>query len=122
MVESSSEKSLLLQFTGENHVFKIIDFLVDNLYTDFSKKQIAEGADISRASLFQHWHVLEGYGIVTITRSFGKTRLYTLNKKSAVTQKILELEKALIAEAMGKDSVKTEKSKRKMITQQPSNS
>ncbi len=106
MIETHSEKSLLLQFTGENPIFKIIDFLVNNLYTDFSKKQIAEGAGISRASVFQYWNILETYGIVKITRSFGKTKLYTLNKKNAVTQKVLELEKALIAESLERRAVK----------------
>lgn len=43
-----------------------------------------------------------------VTRSFGKTRLYTLNVKNPVTQKIIELEKTLIAEAMNKASKKKE--------------
>src|SRR3989338_4304899 len=106
MIQTSSEKSLLLQFTGETPLFKIIDFLVYNLSSDFSKKQIAEGTGLSRASVFHYWNLLERYGIVKVTRSFGKTRLYTLNKKNAVTQKILELEKALIGESLERHIVR----------------
>ena len=90
-------KSLLLQLTGEMPLFKIIDFLVDNKGGDFSKSEIAKGAEISRASLFQYWPVLDVHKIVKVTRTFGKTKLYTLNTNSAITKRILDLEKALIS-------------------------
>lgn len=101
-----SEKSLLLNLTGEMPLFKVIDFLLDNKGMDFSKTDIAKGAEISRASLFNYWSELERHGIVKVTRSFGKTRLYTLNSKNPVTQKIIELEKTLIAEALEKANKK----------------
>lgn len=96
------ERSLLLQLTGEMPLFKIIDFLVDNKGMDFTKKDIIEGADISRASLFNYWSELEKYGMVKVTRRFGKTKLYTLNSKSLLIKKILDLEKVLISESMEK--------------------
>ena len=96
------ENSLLLNLTGDMPLFKIIDFLLENKGMDFSKSDIAKGAEISRASLFNYWNEIEKHGIVKVTRSFGKTKLYTLNSKNPVTLKIMELEKALIAEAMNK--------------------
>ena len=96
------EKSLLLQLTGEMPLFKIIDFLVENKGMDFAKSEIAKGADISRASLFKYWKGVEMYGIVKVTRQFGKTRLYTLNSKSKIAKRILDLEKALISESLEK--------------------
>ncbi len=103
-----SETSLLLNLTGEMLLFKVIDFLLDNKGMDFSKKDIAKGAEISRASLFNYWSELERHGIVKVTRSFGKTKLYTLNSKNPVTQKIIELEKTLIAEALDNASINRE--------------
>ncbi|MBI2546803.1 hypothetical protein HYV81_06515 [Candidatus Woesearchaeota archaeon] len=94
------EKSLLLQLTGEMPLFKIIDFLLDNKGLDFSKTEIAKGSGISRASLFNHWEQIEKHSIVDVTRRFGKTRLYTLNSTNPVTQRIIELERALIAQAL----------------------
>ena len=102
------EKSLLLNLTGEMPLFKIIDFLLENKEMDFSKSDISKGAGISRASLFNYWSEIEKHGIVKATRSFGKTKLYTLNVKNPVTQKIIELEKTLIAEAMDKASKRKE--------------
>ena len=100
------EKSLLLNLTGEMPLFKIIDFLLENKGMDFSKTDIAKGAEISRASLFNYWNEIEKHGIVKVTRSFGKTKLYTLNVKNPVAQKIIELEKTLIAEALEKANKK----------------
>ena len=98
-------KSLLLQLTGEMPLFKILDFLVDNKGADFTKKEIAEGAGISRASLFNYWNEIDKHNIVRTTRSFGKTRLYTLNTDSIIKRRILDLERALISEALSKERI-----------------
>jgi len=103
---SISDKSLLLQLTGEMPLFRIIDFLVENKGMDFDKTEIAKGAEISRASLFNYWDELEKRGIVKVTRQYGKTRLYTFNIKSMIAKKILELERALIADALEKEHKK----------------
>lgn len=95
-----NEKSLLIQLTGDMPLFKIMDFLVDNKGMDFTKKDIAEGAEISKASLFNYWPEIEKYKIVKVTRTFGKTKLYTFNTESPVAKKILELESTLIRQAM----------------------
>ena len=89
-------------------MFKVIDFLLENKGMDFSKLDIAKGAEISRASLFNYWSEIEKHGIIKVTRRFGKTKLYTLNSKNPVTKKIIELEKTLIAEAMNQASKKKE--------------
>lgn len=94
------DKSLLLSLVGEMPLFKIIDFLIDNKGVDFSKKNIAEGAGIARASLFNYWPKLERRRLVKVTRSFGKTKLYTLNTTNPLVQKILDLEASLIRQAM----------------------
>lgn len=95
-----TETPLFLQLTGELPLFKVLDFLIENKGMDFTKSDIARGADISRTSLFHYWPSLERYGIVRMTRQFGKTKLYTLNGASPVTKKLLDLEKALIAHAL----------------------
>ena len=100
------EKSLLLGLTGEMPLFRVIDFLLDNKGMDFTKSDIAQGSEISRASLFNYWKALEQYGIVKVTRRFGKTKLYTLDSKSMVTKRIIELEKTLISEALEKNCKK----------------
>ncbi len=96
------EQSLLIKFLGENPVFKIIDFLIENKGIDLTKKDIIEGAGISRASLFNYWKQIEEQEIVLVTRKFGKTKLYTLNSKNPIIKKLLELESVLIGKALDK--------------------
>ena len=90
------ERSLLIKFLGENPVFKIVDFLIENKGIDVSKKEIIEGAGISKATLFNYWQEIEEQQIVIVTRKFGKTKLYTLNSKNLIVKKLLELESLLI--------------------------
>ena len=97
------EKSLLLNLTGDMLLFKIIDFVLENKGMNFSKTDIAKAAEMSRASLSDHWAELEKQGVIKTTRSFGKMKLYTLNSKSPITQKIIELERTLISEAILKE-------------------
>ena len=94
------EKSLLIKFLGENPVFKIVDFLIENKGMDLSKKDIIEGAGISKATLFNYWEQIEEQGIVMVTRKFGKTKLYTLNSRSSIVKKLLELESLFISKAL----------------------
>jgi predicted AAA+ superfamily ATPase len=93
-------KSLIVKFLGENPMFKIVDFLIENKGMDFTKKDIINGAGISKATLFNYWSQLETQEIVVVTRKFGKTKLYTLNSKSLIVRKLLDLESVLIGRAL----------------------
>jgi hypothetical protein len=101
----NTESSLLLKFLGENPIFKIIDFLIENKGLDMTKKEIIEGAGISRAVLFKYWKRIEEQEIVLVTRKFGKTRLYTLNSKNPIVKKLLELESILIGKSLDKQKL-----------------
>lgn len=94
------EKSIFLQFVGDTPISRVIDFLVENMESDFSKSQIAEGAEISRTALFKYWETIEQFGLVKVTRTFGKTKLYVLNTESPLVQQILDLDLKLIEHAM----------------------
>ena len=96
------EKSLLIQFLGENPIFKIIDFLIENKGMEVTKKEIIEGTSIARATLFKVWPQIELQEIVIVTRKFGKTKLYEINAKNPIVKKILELEVVLIEKAFDK--------------------
>lgn len=97
------DRSLLLSLTSETPLFRIIDFLVENKGLEFTKKEIIEGSKISRATFFNYWSIIEGYGFVRVTRKFGKTKLYTLDSTNTVIKKLLDLEKALISNAIEKE-------------------
>ena len=71
---------------------KALDFLIDNEAYDHSKSDIARGAGISRATLFNIWNFLDRYGVVVATREVGRARMYKLNKKNPIVKKFMELD------------------------------
>jgi len=81
-------------------MMRIVDFLIENKGFDYSKEEIAKGSGVSRTTLFKYWERLENFGIVKVTRTYGKTKLYTLNTESAVVGKLLKLEFELIKRSM----------------------
>jgi DNA-binding transcriptional ArsR family regulator len=93
---AQEDRSLFLQFFGDGARFRAIDFLLENRLSSFTKTEIAKGARISWASLFNHWEKLEQDGIVKATRSIGRVKLYQLNDKSPVVQQLKSIELALI--------------------------
>ena len=111
--EKQIEKSLFLKVIGESSILKSIDFLIENKDMDFCKQDIAKGAGLSRTTLFHCWSELEKSGIVKQTRKFGKTTLYSLNTKSPVVKKLLELELVLVNRF-----IDSEAGKRKAIAKQ----
>jgi DNA helicase HerA-like ATPase len=54
------DKTLLLQFLGENPTLKIIDFFLDNR-TDYSKKEIIEATGMSKTTFYKVWKILEKF-------------------------------------------------------------
>lgn len=108
------EKSVLLEFWGDSPVTRIIDFFLDNRLFDYTKKQVTEGAGLSKATLFKYWKPLEESGIIKCTRVFGKTRLYKLDESSPIVQRVLKLELDLIKHYAKIDVDKTLKMKIKI--------
>ena len=96
------DKSLLIKFLGDNPIFRIIDFLIENKGIEVTKKEIIEGSGISRAALFKYWNQIEEQEIVLVKRKFGKTKLYALNSTNSIIRKLLELESILIGKALDK--------------------
>ena len=101
------KKSLFLEFVGDSSLARILDVFIDELDMDVSKKDIAERTEMSRTTVFKYWPELEKLNVVTETRRFGKTKLYTLNRESPIVQKLLALESELISVQFIPASVKT---------------
>lgn len=87
------EESLFIkEFEIKSPMLKVLDFLMDNEVFDYSKTDIAEGASLSRATLFKVWPKLEASDFITATRTVGQAKMYRLNKKNPVIKKLMELD------------------------------
>ncbi|MGB5100337.1 MAG: hypothetical protein WBN94_07050 [Methanothrix sp.] len=87
------DESLFIRELGiKSPLLKVLDFLMDNEAFDYSKTDIAEGAEMSRATLFKVWPRLEALDLITATRTVGPAKMYRLNKKSPLVKKLMELD------------------------------
>lgn len=94
------------EFFGEKTFWKIIDFLLEN-EGDFSKKEIADRCNVSKASLFKTWKKIEELDIVEVSRKFGKTKLYKLNEENPIVKNLKEIKEQL-------EKIKTKKKEEKV--------
>jgi len=98
----TKDVSVLVEYFGEHPIVKITDFLIENKLFDYSKKQIMEEVGISKATLFKYFAKLEEAGIVKVSRTFGKTKLYKINTESPIVRRIVDLGLTLADEASKK--------------------
>lgn len=98
---AQSEKSALVQFFAGTPQIRMIDFLLEHRLTDFTKTEIAKGAKISWATLFNHWDELERHNLVKATRTVGRARLYQLNEDSPIIANLKKIEAVLMRHAAG---------------------
>ena len=101
------DESNLLKFFGDNPFIRTLDALIDNIGEDYSKKELQELSGISKGAFFIHWPKLEELGLVRVTKTLGRTKLYTLNKNSALVKDILKFEMRMIDETSPKKILAT---------------
>jgi hypothetical protein len=90
------DQSLFIRELGiKSPMLKVLDFFMDNEAFDYSKTDIAEGAELSRATLFKVWPKLEALGLITATRMVGQAKMYQLNKQNPITKKLMELDETI---------------------------
>jgi len=88
--------SLFIEAFGiKNPILKVLDFFMDNEGFDYSKAEVMEGTDLSRATLFNVWPKLEALDLLVETRRVGRAKMYKLNKKNPIVKKFMELDDAI---------------------------
>jgi hypothetical protein len=89
-------ESLFIRELGiKSPMLKVLDFLMDNESFDYSKTDIADGTELSRATLFKAWPKLEALDLITATRTVGQAKMYKLNKQNPIVKKLMELDDAI---------------------------
>lgn len=80
---------------GESPEAKLWDFLLGTA-ADFTKKELAEGAGIARATLYKVLEKFLKWEILIRTRKIGNVELYKLNEKSPLVKAIHNFNNKLI--------------------------
>ena len=103
------EKSILLEVIGDSIENKIIDFLIEGSGIDYTKKDIADGCEISRPTLYKVFPKMVKSGIIKPTRIIGRVQMYSINPENEKVKALLKLEEFLLKksfEEAGKQKLK----------------
>ncbi len=90
-----SEKTVLEKAFGESAVLKILDVLMEHPSMDYSKKDLAEAAEVAESTVHRSWDKIEQMEAVEESRKYGKTRLYKLNQDSDIVKQLYKLDQEL---------------------------
>jgi len=87
---------MLLEVIGDSIENRIIDFLIEGIGLDYTKKDIADNCGISRPTFYKILPQLVKEGLVKLTRTIGRSQLYSLNRENEKVKALLKLEGFLI--------------------------
>ncbi len=90
------KKSVLPGFLGDAPSLRVVDFLMENYLFDYLKKDIAQGAGISRITLYKVFPKLVEKCVVVETRRIGRARFYKINRENQLVKQLYAMELKLI--------------------------
>lgn len=84
-------QSILLKTLGDSPKLRISDFFIDNPLFDFTKKEVIEALGMSKQTFYKYFKDLEEYGIVNVSRTIGKAKLYKVNPQNPMVKMLNEM-------------------------------
>ena len=98
---------MLEDLFGNSGLVKILDFLLENRFWDYTKTDIAKHSGLSRTQLYRIWGAILENMLVKESRKIGATTLYQTNLESPV-MRALEKLSLTIADEKNKTILQTE--------------
>lgn len=86
---------LLTKYFGNCPQTRVIDLLVSHPWSEFTKSEMAEGANIGRPTLYKFFNELLEDDLIEPVRKIGNTQLYKVNYNSPVIKAISECQRKL---------------------------
>lgn len=86
---------LLTEIFGECPKVKLIDLLISNPQSEYTKTDMAGYSGIARSTVYGILDELEEYGIVKQTKKVGRSQLYQLNREADLTKLISAFNRGL---------------------------
>lgn len=83
---------MLTKIFGDCTQVKLIDFLVAHPWSEFSKTELADGAQIARPTVYKLLDTLLAENMIIKTKKVGNIQLYQTNRKSSVIKHISSLQ------------------------------
>jgi len=90
------EESLFIQIFGNSPTIKILNHLLIFREFDYSLSDIAKESGVAWSTLNLLWPNLEKNKLVKHTRNVGKAKMYKLNMKNEVVQKLVKFADSIV--------------------------
>ena len=87
---------MLVETIGDSVENRIIDFMIEGIGIDYTKKDIADNCNISRPTLYKNFPKLVRNGIIKPTRMIGNVQHYSVNTSNEKVKALLKLEEILL--------------------------
>ena len=84
--EKGGKNEMLEDLFGNSALVKVVDFLLENRFWDYTKTDIATNSGISRTQLYRVWDGILENGLVTFSRKIAATTLYKTNLESPIVK------------------------------------
>ena len=101
-IDNMTEKTLFREFVGEYPGIRLLEFLIEGRFFDYTLTDIAEKAGVSWRTLHRIWPNFVKNKIVIITRTIGRAKLYKLNMENTAVIKLVELFDNLLEQSIDK--------------------
>ncbi|MEM1587324.1 MAG: winged helix-turn-helix domain-containing protein [Candidatus Bathyarchaeia archaeon] len=102
-------QSILLKTLGDSPKLRIIDFFLDNLLFDFTKKEVIEALGMSKQTFYKYFKDIENYRIVEVSRKIGRAKLYKINLGNPMVKMLREYETQLSLQIAEQEAEKMKK-------------
>lgn len=92
------EQTIFREFIGDNPTTRLLEFLIEGRFFDYTLTELAEKSEISWRTLHRIFPKFIKLKIVKKTREIGRAKLYTLNTENPKVIKLIELFDYLLKE------------------------
>lgn len=87
--------SLIATVFGYSPQMRILNYLLDFPTNDFTKKEIIQALGMSKQTFYKYFGSLEESGMVKVSRTIGRAKLYKIDKMSPMVKTITDFERKL---------------------------
>jgi len=99
-VKMNYQRSLFVKLFGNSPYIRVLDFLLTYRGFDYSKKEIAENANVSYNTLNSFWREMLSNGIILKTGRKGRQDVFRLNLENNLAKSLIALFDSIATESI----------------------
>ena len=103
-IDEFEPETILISLFGKSPEVRLIDFFLDHPLNDFMQQEIAERTGMNKRTVSKNLPSMLDNGVLIMTRTIGKAKLFKLNSESLIVKNIRELERNVSIEVAQRET------------------